>query len=207
LQNKEAREIRSVCGKFINIMGLAKLKPYLSVEKYLKGENDGNLRHEYIYGEVYAMAGSSDRHNQISGNIFVKLFQKFSGSKDCRVFMTDMKLQADEETFYYPDVFVACDNPDRYFRREPILIIEVLSPSTESTDRREKLKVYRQIETLQEYVIIAQDKMQIELHRKQSGGEWTKEILTEPDETAELKSVELSLTLADIYRGVDFDDE
>ncbi len=188
-------------------MGLAKLKPYLSVEKYLKGENDGNLRHEYIYGEVYAMAGSSDRHNQISGNIFVKLFQKFGGSKDCRVFMTDMKLQADEETFYYPDVFVACDNPDRYFRREPILIIEVLSPSTESTDRREKLKVYRQIETLQEYVIIAQDKMQIELHRKQSGGEWTKEILTEPDETAELKSVELSLTLADIYRGVDFDDE
>src|SRR5215213_9645913 len=98
-------------------MGLAKLKPYLVVEDYLAGENDGEIRHEYIDGEVYAMAGSSDRHNQICGNVFVKLFPKFSGSKYCQVFMTDMKLQADEATFYYPDVFVACDKPDPYFRR------------------------------------------------------------------------------------------
>jgi len=204
LQNKETSEISLVCGKFINIMGLAKLKPYLSVEDYLKGENDGDLRREYIYGEVYAMAGTSDRHNRIAARFFTRLFQKFDGS-ECEAFMTDMKLQADEETFYYPDVFVACDNPDRYFRREPILIIEVLSPSTESTDRREKLKVYRQIETLQEYAVVAQDKMQIELHRKQSGGEWTKEIFTEQKETVELKSVKLSFALGEIYRGVEFD--
>ena len=118
--------------------------------------------------------------------------------------MTDMKLQIDEATFYYPDVFVSCDNPDRYFRREPVLIIEVLSPSTESTDRREKLKVYRQITTLQEYLIIAQDKMLVEFHQKQSNGEWLKEIFTEAEEVLELDSIKLNINLKEIYRGVDF---
>jgi len=185
-------------------MGLAKLKPYLSVEDYLIGENDGEIRHEYIYGEVYAMAGSSDRHNQISGNIFVKIFSKISGSGSCQVFMTDMKLQADAETFYYPDIFVACDKPDRYFRREPILIIEVLSPSTESIDKREKLKVYRQIPTLQEYTIIAQDKMSVELHRRNEDGIWIKEMFNSAEEIINLQSVELNISLSEIYLGVDF---
>lgn len=184
-------------------MGLAKLKPYLSVEDYLTGENDGKIRHEYIYGEVYAMAGSSDRHNRISGNIFVKIFSKFSGSGKCQVFMTDMKLQADAETFYYPDIFVACDNPDRYFRREPILIIEVLSPSTESIDKREKLKVYRQIPTLREYAIIAQDKVLVELHRKNEDGMWIKEMFNSIEENIEFQSVELNISLSEIYLGVD----
>ena len=186
-------------------MGLAKLKPYLVVEDYLAGENDGEIRHEYIDGEVYAMAGSSDRHNQICGNVFVKLFPKFSGSKYCQVFMTDMKLQADEATFYYPDVFVACDKPDPYFRREPILITEVLSPSTETIDRREKLKVYRQIPTLQEYVIIAQDKIHVEFHQKQTDGFWQKQIFTELEDALNLKSVDLQLNLKEIFQGVDFD--
>jgi len=185
-------------------MGLAKLKPYLSVEKYLASENDGEIRHEYIYGEVYAMAGSSDRHNQISGNIFVKIFSKVSGAGSCQVFMTDMKLQADTETFYYPDIFVACDNPDRFFRREPILIIEVLSPSTESVDKREKLKVYRQISSLREYAIIAQNKMQVEFHYKNENGFWIKEMLTKADETVNFQSVEVNISLSEIYRGVDF---
>src|SRR5215213_615477 len=119
--------------------------------------------------------------------------------------MTDMKLQADEATFYYPDVFVACDKPDPYFRREPILIMEVLSPSTETIDRREKLKVYRQISTLQEYVIIAQDKIHVELYQKQSDGGWEKQIFTEAEEIIELKSVDLQLNLKEIFQGVDFD--
>lgn len=186
-------------------MGLLKLKHRLTIEEYLAGERDGDVRHEYIYGEVYAMAGSSDRHNQISGNIFVKLFTGLRGSKDCQVFMTDMKLQADELTFYYPDVFVACDKPDPYFRREPVLIIEVLSPSTERADRHEKLRVYQQIPTLREYVIVAQDKMLIELHRRIEGGEWTKEVYNQPDETIDLTSVGADFTLPEIYRGVSFE--
>lgn len=186
-------------------MGLAKLKNYITVEEYLAGETDGDVRHEYIYGEVYAMAGSSDRHNQISGNIFVKLFTGLRGSKDCQVFMTDMKLQADELTFYYPDVFVACDRPDPYFRREPVLIVEVLSPSTQRADRHEKLAVYQQIPTLREYVIVAQDKMLIELHRRATNGEWTKEVFNESSEAFDLLSIEANFTLPEIYRGVDFE--
>lgn len=186
-------------------MGLAKLKDYITVEEYLAGENDGDVRHEYIYGEVYAMAGSSDRHNQISGNIFVKLFTRLRGSKDCQVFMTDMKLQADELTFYYPDVFVACDRPDPYFRREPVLIVEVLSPSTQRADRHEKLAVYQQIPTLREYVIVAQDKMLIELHRRPANGEWTREVFNQSSEAFDLTAVSTDLSLAEIYRGVDFE--
>lgn len=184
-------------------MGLAKLKPHLSVEEYLAGENDGVNRHEYISGEVYAMAGSSDRHNRISFNLAKKIDDKLTG--DCQVFMTDMKLQVDEATFYYPDVFVSCDNPDRYFRREPVLIIEVLSPSTESTDRREKLKIYRQVATLQEYLIVAQDRMLVEFHQKQSNGEWLKQIFTEAGEVLKLDSINLNISLKEIYRGVNFD--
>lgn len=186
-------------------MGLAKLKPYLLVEDYLAGENDGELRHEYIYGEVYAMAGSSDRHNRISFNLAKKIDGKLSPNGDSQVFMTDMKLQAEESTFYYPDVFVACDNPDRYFRREPIWVVEVLSPSTETTDRREKLKVYRQIPTLQEYLIVAQDKLLVEFHQKQSDGSWQKQTYTEAQDILELESVDLQLTLTEIFQGVDFD--
>src|SRR5215203_509668 len=185
-------------------MGLAKLKPYLVIEDYLAGENDGEIRHEYIYGEVYARAGSSDRHNRISFNLAKKIDAKIDPNGDCQVFMTDMKLQADEATFYYPDVFVACDKPDPSFRREPILITEVLSTSTETIDRRKKLKVYRQIPTLREYVIASQDKMQLELYQKQSDGGWEKQIFTEAEEIIELKSVDLQLNLKKIFQGVDF---
>lgn len=185
-------------------MGVAKLKPYLSVEEYLTGENDGEIRHEYIYGEVYAMAGSSDRHNRISFNCAKKIDDKLNPNGKCQVFMTDMKLQADAETFYYTDIFVACDKPDRYFRREPLLIIEVLSPSTEAVDKREKLKVYRQIPSLREYAIIAQNKMQVEFHYKNENGFWMKEMFTETDEVVNFQSVEVNISLAEIYRGVDF---
>lgn len=184
-------------------MGLAKVEKYISVEEYLKNENDGNTRHEYIYGEIYAMAGASDAHNRISARFFTKLFQKFDGS-NCEAFMADMKLQADESTFYYPDVFVAFDNPDKYFRREPILIIEVLSPATERTDKHEKLNVYKQIPTLHEYLIVAQDRTWAELYQKQVDGIWVKEIFTELEEVIKLDSVELNITLEEIYRGIKF---
>ncbi len=185
-------------------MGLPKINNYTTVEEYLKNENDGNTRHEYIYGEIYAMAGASDAHNRISARFFTKLFTKFDDS-NCEAFMTDMKLQADEETFYYPDVFVACDNPNKYFRREPILVIEVLSPATERADKHEKLSVYKQIPTLIEYLIVAQDKIWAELYQKHTDGSWVKTFFSELDEMIQLKSVELNITLEEIYRGIKFD--
>ena len=130
-------------------------------------------------------------------------------NSDCEAFMAEMKLRADEKTFYYPDVFVACDKvkKSKFYREEPILIIEVISPSTRQTDRREKLRIYQQIPSVQEYVIIEQEKIHIELHRRQSDGRWITYFYNESDmdEIIELQSVDLKLTLDEIYRRVKFE--
>lgn len=130
-------------------MGLPKLKTKISVENYFEGEKVSQLKHEYVNGEVYAMAGASDKHHRIAANLFIKLDSHLEDS-DFEAFIVDMKLKADEKTFYYPDVFVSCDeSPEsRFYREEPVLIIEVLSPSTRVIDRREKLRVYQQIPSL-----------------------------------------------------------
>lgn len=89
-------------------MGLAKLKTKISIEDYLEGENFSDIKHEFVNGEVYSMAGASDKHHRICANIFIKLDARLAKSK-CQAFMAELKLQADEKTFYYPDVFVSYD--------------------------------------------------------------------------------------------------
>jgi Uma2 family endonuclease len=189
-------------------MGLAKLKTKISIEDYLEGEQVSQTKHEYINGEVYAMAGASDRHYRISMNIATKLDAHLAES-NCEAFMAEMKLKADEKTFYYPDVFVSCDKviKSAFFREEPVLIIEVVSPSTRQIDRREKLRVYQQIPTVQEYVIIEQDKMLVEFHRRQPDGRWITYFYNEGDldEQIEFQSVGLSLNLEEIYNRVRFE--
>jgi len=184
-------------------MGLAKLKTKIGLEEYLKGEEFSPIKHEYIHGEVYAMAGASDRHHRICANVFIKLDSHLAESK-CEAFMAEMKLKADEKTFYYPDVFVSCDKAIKsaFFREEPVLIVEVVSPSTRQTDRREKLRVYQQIPTVREYVIIEQDKMLVEIHRRQPDGRWITYFYNEGDldEQIEFQAVDLALDLEGIYR-------
>jgi Uma2 family endonuclease len=124
--------------------------------------------------------------------------------------MAEMKLRADEKTFYYPDVFVSCDKTIKsaFYREEPVLIVEVVSPSTRQIDRREKLRVYQQIPTVQEYVVIEQDKMLVEIHRRQADGRWITYFYNEGDLDEEIafQSVELKLTLEEIYDRVRFED-
>jgi Uma2 family endonuclease len=188
-------------------MGLAKLKTKINIADYLDGEEISQIKHEFIDGEIYAMAGASEKHHRICANLFIKLDSHLENSK-CNAFITDMKLQADKNTFYYPDVFVSCDqNPEsEFYREEPILIIEVVSPSTRQIDRREKLRIYQQIPTVQEYVIIEQDKMHLEIHRRQSDGRWITYFYNEGDldEQIEFQSVNLSLNLEEIYNRVRF---
>ncbi len=190
-------------------MGLPKLKTKISVEDYLEGEKVSQIRHEYIDGEVYAMAGASSNHNIITGNLFGNLWNHLRNS-DCQPFTENMKFQIDETTFYYPDVFVDCEeNPESaFYRQHPILIIEVLSPSTRQTDKREKLRVYQQIPTVQEYVIAEQDEIKLEIHRRQPDGRWITYYYdqSDRDETIEFQSVGLQLTLDEIYRRVRFED-
>ena len=188
-------------------MGFAKLKTKISVEDYLAGEEISPVRYEYVYGEVYAMAGTSDKHNLITGNIYVALSIHLRDSP-CDAFFTDIKVRVSPQVYYYPDILVSCEqNPENsYFRNNPILIVEVLSPSTQEIDRREKLLFYQQMPSVQEYVVVEQEKMHVEIHRRQPDGHWiTYYFNQDADEEVEFQSVELTMTLGEIYRRVRFE--
>jgi Uma2 family endonuclease len=177
----------------------------LTVEDYLKTEQDGEIRHEYLGGQIFAMAGASEAHNLIAGNIFALLRSHLRGSS-CRAFVSDMKVKVktqQADIFYYPDLLVTCDSNDnkKYFKTNPNLIVEVLSNSTETTDKREKRVNYQNIENLQEYVLVSQDEIRVEIYRKDSNGNWTVETLGK-DDNLQLNSVGLTLTMADIYEDV-----
>jgi Uma2 family endonuclease len=179
----------------------------LTVEEYLQLEQTSEIRNEYLGGQVFAMSGGSKQHNLISGNIYSRLRSHLRGGS-CSVFMADMKVRIElanqnKNIFYYPDVTVSCDSQDkeRFFLNYPCLTIEVLSPSTELTDKREKLVNYRNLGTLQEYVLVSQDKIKVEVYRKDTQGNWSLTILGKNDEI-HLDSIDLTLTRADIYEDV-----
>ncbi|MDJ1169268.1 Uma2 family endonuclease [Roseofilum sp. BLCC_M154] len=176
--------------------------PLLTVEEYLHVEEDSPIRHEYLGGHIFAMAGASQEHNLIAGNLLALLRPHLRGSS-CRVFMSDMKVQIQDNIFYYPDVLVTCNPEDnqRYFKTQPNLIIEVLSQSTESLDRREKLMHYQKLESLKEYVLVSQDKVQVQVYRQETPGNWTVQIL-DTDSELSLESLGLTLTMAQIYEDV-----
>lgn len=188
-------------------MGLAKLKTKIGVDEYLEGEKVSRIKHEYVNGEVYAMAGVSDRHNRICGNLYV-LFDSHLDESECEVFVVDVKLKVSESLYYYPDVFVACESSpeSEYFRTAPVLVIEVVSPSTRQIDRREKLNAYQQMPSVREYLIVEQDKMHIELHRRQPNGTWITYFYNDNDLDVEIEfeSVGLKTNLEAIYRRVVF---
>lgn len=190
-------------------MGVPKLKTKIDVAEYLDGEQIAATRSEYIYGEVYAMAGASDRHHRIAANLFISLDGHTRNSKNCEAFMTDMKVSVSESTYYYPDVFVTCNEiPESpYYRKQPVLVIEVASPATRDIDRREKLLAYQQMPSVSEYVIVEQDKISIELHRRQPDGRWITYYYnnSDMDETIEFRSVGSETDLATIYDRVSFD--
>ena len=175
----------------------------LSVTEYLEAEKDSSVRHEYIDGQIYSMAGASDRHNRIAGNFYNRLDDHL-GDGPCEPFISDMKVWVSESLFYYPDVVVACDGPaaDPYYRKQPRLIIEVSSPGTERIDRSEKLLAYKQIKSLKEYVIVSQDRVQIEVFSRGRGDRWSWRLLTELGDELRLDSAGLTLTVSQVYRRV-----
>lgn len=187
-------------------MSVPRKLQHLSVAEYLEAEKDSPVRHEYIDGQIYAMAGASDRHNRIAINLTGRLDDKL-GDGPCEVFMADMKVWVSETVYYYPDVVVACDGPgaDEYYRKQPRLIIEVSSPGTERIDRAEKLLAYKQVKSLKEYVIVSNvPRMRIEVFRRGRGDRWSWELLAELTDELRLESVGLTLTVAEVYRRVKF---
>ncbi len=190
-------------------MVVSKSDIYISPEEYLEGEKISLVKHEYIQGQVYAMAGASDAHNLITGS-FYSLLRNHLRGKGCLPYTGDMKAQIDaQDIYYYPDILVTCDPRDRsseseYFKRYPCLIIEVLSDSTEAFDRGNKFSDYRHLESLQEYVLVKQDRHSVDCFRRNEQGRWELYAFVEGDEV-ELKSIDFSCAIASLYEDVILD--
>ncbi len=175
--------------------------PTLSVEEYLACEQKGDVRHEYVNGYVYALAGGSSRHNRISLNI-ASHFLHLSQGLPCRIYQEGMKLRT-EDNFCYPDVMVVCDKPepDPFFETEPCVLVEVLSPSTKSTDLREKLTAYKSLPSVQTYLIVEAERLVVRRFWVDEARRWRQEDLT-GDGDIPLPCLGGVLSLPQIYRGV-----
>lgn len=178
---------------------------HLSEADYLAGEELPGPKHEYVDGQIYAMAEASKAHGTISLNLASAIHSHLRGTP-CRAWMADMKLRvAAVSAYYYPDIVATCAESDlasgspQNFIEAPKLVVEVLSPTTEKVDRREKWFAYRQIASLEEYVLIDQEQQWVEVFRREAGG-WVQEI-AKAGETIALSSLGLTLPLADIYEG------
>ena len=182
---------------------------YISPEEYLKLEELSQVKHEYIQGETYAMAGASDAHVTLSVNLVTLLRNHVRGS-GCRVYMSDMKARIESRNiYYYPDVMVTCDERDKAFqsfKRHPCLIIEVLSTGTEGFDRGDKFADYQNLETLQEYVLISQKRQRVECFRRNTEGLWVLHSYTQGNEI-HLASVDFRTSMDAIYEDVIFTNE
>lgn len=177
-------------------------------EEYLNLERNAETKSEYLNGEIFALAGASRIHNRISLNMAGGLNAKLH-DRPCEVFMSDMRLKIDPTGLYtYPDVVVACNGPrfeDSHLDTllNPTLIVEVLSPSTEAFDRGEKFAHYRRLESLQEYILIAQDRIRVE-HYLRQGKQWLLTELNQYEDVLPLPSIQCDLSLREIYAKVEF---
>lgn len=175
----------------------------ISVTDYLAYERDSPVRHEYVDGQLYAMAGASDRHNRIALNLAARLNDWLDGGP-CEAFISDMQVQVTPTVYYYPDVMVSCDPLDNapYVRTHPCLIIEVVSPSTARVDRHEKLAAYCGMPSVQEYLLVHQDRLRMEVYRRQPTGTWHHETYEQPDDVVALTAVGLTIRVREVYRNV-----
>ena len=177
----------------------------ISADDYLAGETLSTIRHEYVAGEVFAMAGATEEHATIAGNLFALLRSQVRGGP-CRVYIADMKLRVEAaDAFFYPDVFVTCDARDAaesLAKRHPSLICEVLSETTEAYDRGGKFAAYRTLEGLSEYLLIDSRHRAVEVFHRQPDG-WLLAPVA-PDGWLELKSLGFRCGIDALYEDVMF---
>ncbi|MGL5193655.1 MAG: Uma2 family endonuclease [Chroococcales cyanobacterium] len=178
---------------------------FLTPEQYLELEIKSPIKHEYIEGEVLAMAGTTDTHNTIAGNLFALIRSHLRGT-DCRLYFADVKAYLEQRNcFYYPDLMVTCDFQDREnstYKRFPKLIIEVLSPSTEAFDRGDKFNDYQTLDSLEEYVLVNTKHQRVEVFRKTEEGGWLFQTYTRTEATFTLQSLKLTVSLDEVYEDV-----
>jgi Uma2 family endonuclease len=177
---------------------------YLTPENYLKNEEKSLIKHEYMNGEAYAMAGTTDSHNTIALNLASIIRNHLRGT-DCRVYFADIKARLEKRNcFYYPDILVTCDPQDREtstYKRFPKLIIEVLSESTESFDRGDKFNDYQTLDSLQEYMLVNSQHQRVEIFLRDELKRWF--YSSHNEGTVCFKSLNLTINLSAIYEDVE----
>lgn len=182
-------------------------KEKVSIEEYLKMENTGVIKHEYYQGEIFAMSGAKVPHNIIAGNLFVALANKLKGKK-CKPFNSDQRIHILSNTlFTYPDISIICGevitlNNDDYNVLNPTVIIEVLSTSTENYDRGKKFKLYRDIDTLKEYILVDSKNIHLEVFRLNEKENWELEEYKTLGDNVIIKALDETIALTEIYEGV-----
>jgi Uma2 family endonuclease len=174
----------------------------MSPQEFLDWEETQELRHEYVNGKVVAMTGGTIPHNDLALNLYRRLYDPVR-SRGCRINVSDVKVKL-KRRFRYPDLVVTCDDRDKNATKlfqHPKVIVEVLSPKTESTDRGAKLQEYQSISTVQEYVLISSDRPLIEVYRRGEGRAWSYEYYG-LDDTLILESLGFSCAIAQLYEDV-----
>lgn len=174
----------------------------MSLDEYLRFEETSAIKHEYVAGEVYAMSGVTTRHNLITLNI-VRSLHGAGRRRGCRVFATDVKVRAAADRIYYPDAIIACGGAAAVdlIIEEPSLIVEVTSPSTRATDRREKLDAYLRMPSLRTYLIVEQRRRHVLCYTRDAGGEWTRHEVQGVGVVV-IPFLDAQLTLDEIYDDV-----
>jgi Uma2 family endonuclease len=189
-------------------MPLAARQPRYTPEEYLALERKADCKSDYVNGQVLAMAGASRIHNLIAGNLYREISQQLRG-RPCEAYISDMRVKVSHMGFYtYPDVVVVCgeihfEDVDNDTLLNPTVIVEVFSASTEAYDRGEKFAHYRRLESLQEYLLVAQDKVRIE-HYVGQGAQWVLSEASMLDETVHLAAVDCDVVLRNISDKVQF---
>lgn len=185
-------------------MGHAVVQMPMTADEFLAWDATQTIRHEFVRGEVFPMAGAHEAHVTAMGNVYNALRQHLKGSP-CRTFLADMKLRVEAaDAFYYPDVMVTCsaaDAADPLIKREPTLVVEVLSPSTAAYDRGEKFAAYRMLPSLQEYLLADPAARRCDLYRRGADGLWVLHPGA-PEQGVHFASVELELDGARLWDEV-----
>lgn len=183
---------------------------FISIEDYLSHEETADVKHEYYRGEIFAMAGGTIAHNQIVSNT-VSEINLFLRGKSCQVFPSDLKVHNKANTlFTYPDISIVCGEPEKWQGHNdtitnPVVIIEVLSKSTQLYDRGQKFKLYRSLPSLKEFILLSSLEYMVEHYTKQADDSWNFREWTDPDDTLTIESIDFSCSVKDLYRNVSFE--
>ncbi len=182
----------------------------LTAAEYLAVENAADFRSEFYDGEMFLMAGASPPHNYVKDNLNGELYLRLRGTP-CRTASSDQRVRVPSGLYTYPDIVVVCGRPeydplDPNTLANPAVVVEVLSPGTETYDRGVKLRHYQRIESLREVVLASQDRMLVEVYARQPDGRWLHTAFDDPAGELEVPSLAVRVPLADVYRGVELPD-